>query len=134
MPPVHEGISGYVAGDKLNIRRIVPTIQTGRTLAKAWLTIKNAATDADPGLIQKVITSAAVPGTGQIVAIGDGTGGQPTGTGEVLFELTMTDTGTTLGPGKSFVFDIQLKFDNAEIATLSYGDLVFVRGVTDAAA
>ncbi len=132
MPPAHEVISGYVAGDKLNVRRIVSNIQTGRTLIKAWLTIKNVLTDADPGVIQKVITTAANPGTGQIIAPGDGTGGQPIGTGDILFELTMTDTGTTLGPNKQFVFDVQLKFDNAEIATLSYGEIWLVRGVTDA--
>jgi len=126
MPPVREHITGYVAGDEFNVRKAVLNVKAGRTIVKAWLTVKNAATDADPGVIQKVITTTAQGGVGQITDSG------ADGTGEVLFQFTKTDTGTTLGPDKVFKYDIQLKFDNGDIATLQYGDLVLVRGVTDA--
>ncbi len=126
--PTHEIIAGYVAGDRLDIRRGVTNIPAGRSIVKAWFTAKLFKTDADPGLLQKVVTTAAQNGVGQITD--DGAGDQ---VGEVLFQLSAADTGTALGPDRAFFYDVQLKFDNGDIATLVYGEISFVRGVTDAA-
>lgn len=124
MPPRTDvKIAGYVAGDDLTVSRDVLNIPAGRTLAKAWLTVKNLDTDADPGLVQKTITSVA-GADGQITDTG------ADGTGALLFKLSATDTGTTLVAGKTYVFDIQAKFDDNTIATLEKGTISFVQGVT----
>ena len=129
MPPRHSVISGYVAGDKMDQRRTVPNIPVGRALIKAWMTVKTSPLDLDAAaLVQKIITTTPAANIGHIED--DGATDQ---SGVVLFQFTPTDTGTTLGPDKTFFYDIQLKYDNSDIATLEYGEISFVRGVTDAA-
>ncbi len=65
-----------VAGDairrRVTIDRSASKIPSGVTITKGWLTIKASKADADPGLIQKVITTTNVDGTGHIE--NDGTG------------------------------------------------------------
>jgi hypothetical protein len=133
MPPLLDAIiTGYIAGDTLNIPRRIPAIPTGRTLVKSWLTIKTAETDVDPGLVQKVITTVNQGGIGQITDDGHGGSTLPVGTGSVNFVLTAAETGVTLGPNKVFVYDIQHKFDNGDIATTEKGKIDFKPGVTAA--
>lgn len=122
MPPTLNSqiASGYVAGNTFNIPRVVPAIPTGLTISKAWLTIKVNETDADPGVVQKAITSTLVAGQGQITAIGDGTGGEPVGTGALFFIITSADS-TLLGAGKKYVFDVKLKFSDGSFATTERG-------------
>ena len=128
MPPLLNAvISGYVAGDDLTIIENVTSIPVGRSMVKAWLTIKAAREDSDPGVIQKVITTVAVAGVGQITD--DGAGDQ---IGQLTFILTATDTGTTLTVGKAYYFDEQIKFDDGSIATLKIGKISFELGVTAA--
>jgi hypothetical protein len=131
MPPLQQQfISGFVAGNKLDVFRTVSAIPAGRTLAKCWLTVKSSIADADPGAVQKTITTASGAGTGTITAIGDGTGGQPLGTGAFFFEFTNTDT-LNLG-AKRYVYDVKMLFDNGDIATLEIGTFQLVQGVTTA--
>lgn len=124
MPPRTDAkISGYIAGDDLTVSRDVLNIPGGIRLVKCWLTVKNLDTDADPGLVQKIITDIA-GADGQITDTGAG------GHGIILFKLSAADTGTTLVAGKTYVFDIQAKFDDNTIATLEKGTISFVQGVT----
>lgn len=136
-PVMNASIVGYVAGDKLDVLRVVPSIPTGRTVVKAWMTVKNLATDADPGVMQKIITSTPVAGVGQITAPGDGSGGQPVGTASFFFEFSSTDT-ATLGATQRYAYDIKMKLDDGSPATLEVGGppiqggLMFLQGVTRA--
>jgi len=128
MPPLLSAvINGYVAGDDLTIIENVTNIPVGRSMVKAWLTIKVAREDADPGVVQKVITTVAVIGVGQITD--DGAGDQ---VGQLTFILTAADTGTTLTVNKAYFFDEQIKFDDGSIATLKAGKISFEPGVTSA--
>jgi len=120
----------FVAGDQFGVQRSVPGIPTGRSLTKAWLTIKVKPSDADPGVLQKVITTAA-SGAGQITQ--DGSPGQGAGTGTILFVFTATDTGTTIGADTRLLYDIQVKFDDGEIVTLEEGTIELRAGLTAAA-
>lgn len=79
-------ISGVIQGDDLDITRTVTAVPATQTLTKAWLTFKASISDADPGLLQKAITSGAVAGTGQITDTG------ASGTGTLLFQLTGANT------------------------------------------
>lgn len=131
MPPLKNVIiKDYVGGDDLSVVRTVANIQPGRTMTKAWLTIKAKAKDADPGLVQKIITTAPQAGIGQITDAGG------SGTGTLLFLLTPTDTQTTLVVGRKYAFDTQVKFDDGTIATLERsepdGYIEFEQGVTAA--
>lgn len=133
MPPVLSVvIDEYVGGDDLSVERTVTSIPVGRTITKAWLTIKAKPGDADPGIVSKIITVTPVVDVGQITDPG------ADGTGTVLFFLTPEDTQTTLTVGKSYAYDIQVKFDSGEISTLETsepdGYIRFARGVTDAVA
>ncbi len=124
-------IEGVVEGDDLDIGpKAVANVDPNDPLVKAWLTIKAKAADADPGVLQKVITTASVPGTGQITANGDATHGN--GTAQVLFQLTGADT-LALGSKIRYVFDIQVKTTAGKIFTaLSDGRLQFDQGITTA--
>jgi len=118
-------LSGYVRGDALSIVRQVRDIPAGRTITKAWFTVKTLATDADPGVLQKVITTSSVPGVGHVIdAAADGFG-------ELLFILTGTETATVTA-GKRYHYDIQLKLDNGDLATIELGTIQFTQDVTAA--
>ncbi len=107
-------IEDVVAGDALTVRRTInrseSKLASGATITKAWLTIKDSFDDDDPGLVQKVITTTDVPGTGQI---------EDDGTGDtdpiVRFDLSGDDTilltdaeQVTAGLPTEKYFDIQV--------------------------
>lgn len=114
MPNLKDTISGFVAGDDLEVRRTITNIPTGQVLTKAWLTIKTKLGDADPGVLQKAVTTTDAPGTGQIVD--DGATDQA---GEVRFDLTGTDTALLVPPyPKSlYGFDIQVLTSGGKVYT-----------------
>lgn len=73
-------------------------------LVKAWLTLKNypeGVNAADPGVLQKIVTTANVAGTGQIEAPGYD------GNGLIRFDLTAAQT-RTLGQ-RDFAFDVKVQ-------------------------
>ncbi len=106
-----------VEGDAIAIRRTINRTRSGMVsgtvLTKAWLTVKNNHDQADPGLVQKAITTTDVPGTGQIED--DGTDdANPI----VRFDLVNADTvqlidaaDKTAGVPSEKVFDIQVLTD-----------------------
>jgi hypothetical protein len=124
-------ISGYVAGDDLDIERDVTSVIVSDPITKAWLTIKTSPTVLDASAsLQKVITSAAVQGTGQITE--DGSEAQGNGTATVIFALTAADT-LALGTTTKYYYDIQVKTQAGKILTVETGRIIFLPGVTDAA-
>ena len=130
MPPLkNQLITGFVAGDDLSLEETVAGVPAGLTLVKAWLTIKAKIADLDvAALAQKVITTSAQAGVGQITDPG------ASGTGALLFLIVPADFGTgKLLYDVAYVYDVQVKFSDATIATLELGTIRFERGVTDAA-
>lgn len=109
MPNLNDFIEIPVAGDDFYVRKTVDDVPAGRTVAKAWLTIKAEYADADPGLVQKAITTSDVPGTGQIEDAG------ASGTAILRFDLEDTDT-DVVGLTER-VFDVQVKLDNGNVST-----------------
>lgn len=123
-------ISGYVAGDDLDLERDVTNVTPSDPLTKAWLTIKTSASVLDASAtLQKVITTAQVVGTGHITQ--DGSEENGNGTASLLFQLTAANT-TTLGVTQRYYFDIQTKTNSGKIATVERGTIQFMQGYTDA--
>ena len=72
-------------------------------LVKAWLTFKTDLTAADPGTLQKVVTTSNAAGTGQIVNDGSTTGGIAL----IRFDLTAANM-TAFSP-RDYLFDVKVK-------------------------
>lgn len=122
----HQEIKGYAVGTDFDVERSVTSVPQGRTLGKAWLTVKNLPTDADGvAVLQKLITPANVAGVGQI----DDTGAD--GTGHLRFEFTGAQT-AELTPGKRYYYDIQLELDNGEDSQYEDGIFRLHRRITGA--
>lgn len=123
MPNYSAEITGYAVGDDILIRRTIDraasNLPTGVVIDKAWLTIKAIATDADPGLVQKAITIADVPGTGQIEEDGGGSAG--TANPVLRFDVTDVDT-RAIGSAHRY-YDIQVRTDTGAIYTGEKGEI-----------
>ena len=122
-------IQGFFSGDSLQIERDVTGVITTDALIKAWFTVKTVPTIADPGSLQKIITTAAVPDVGQITE--DGSELQGNGTATVVFQLTAAET-ATLGYTTQYVWDIQVKTASGKVYTPHKGTIRLLQGVTDA--
>lgn len=122
-------IEGFISGDDLDLERDVLDVTITDPLVKAWLTIKTAPNVADPGTLQKVITTSQVAGTGHITQ--DGSVGNGDGVASLRFELTKTDT-ATLGHAIRYFYDVQVKTAGGKIKTPDKGTIQFLAGVTDA--
>jgi hypothetical protein len=118
-------ITGFVAGDDLEIRRTVTELPAD--IETAWLTVKHFPAQPDgEAKLQKRITATDVPGTGQIVAAGG-----PGTDGDLRFDLTPQDT-TCLG-AKKLVHDIQIKLSTGKIYTIEKGTIQLAADVTQSA-
>lgn len=123
-------IEGYFAGDDLDIERDVTDVDTADPLIKAWFTIKTSPSVLDASAsLQKIITAAAVTGTGQITE--DGSEAQGNGTATVVFQVTAAQT-STLGYATKYYYDIQVKTTSGKIYTTEVGRIQFKPGYTDA--
>jgi hypothetical protein len=111
-------------GGSLDVVRTVTNVPGGETLTKAWLTIKKLATDADPGVLQKVITSASTS-AGQITNAGG------SGTGALLFTLASADT-AALVVNQNYVYDVQVLTSGGRVLTLETSNVIPVPRVTAA--
>lgn len=115
-------ISGFVVGDDLEIRRTVTDLVA--PIEVAWLTMKlHHGQPDDEARLQKRITIADVPGTGQVVEAGS------TETdGDLRFDLTQADT-ESLGT-RRFVHDIQIRLTTGKVYTVEKGTIQLVADVT----
>lgn len=120
----HQQIKGFAVGTDFDVIRSVTGVPAGRTLARAWLTVKNAPADIDPGILQKVITPSAQAGVGQITDTG------ADGTGSVTFQFTGAQTSALITPGKRYVYDIQLELDDGTDSQFEEGVFRLHRRVT----
>lgn len=115
-------ISGYVVGDDLEVRRTITGLPAAIT--DAWMTIKHHAGQTDDqAILQKHITTADQPGTGQVV-----TAGGPEEDGDLRFDCTPANT-TALG-FKPYVYDIQVLLSGGKIYTVEKGTLQLTGQVT----
>lgn len=110
MPNYRATINEFVAGDDKTLRFTVDGVPTSNVCIKAYLTIKADIEDADPGLVQKVITTGSVPGKGQIEDTGAGGG-----TAVLRFELEPADT-AAIGTERR-AFDVQMVLAGGELNT-----------------
>ena len=112
-----------VAGDTKVVRRTVRNVDTADPLVEAWLTVKAARGDSDPGVVQKIITTTDVPGTGHIED-----DGSTDGNAVVRFDLSSTDTTDIYNSG--VFYDIQVRTNGSGVKTLALGAVDFEGGVT----
>jgi len=130
MPNYEATISGYATGDSILIRRTIDrsasNLPTGVIIAQAWMTVKTAENDADPGLVQKVITTTDVSGTGQIEEDGSAQAGDANPI--LRFDFEPTDT-RNIGSLHRY-YDIQVKTDTGAIYTGEKGEIWGVGDVT----
>jgi hypothetical protein len=118
-------IRDQTAGDAFSVRRAVPDLPAGRTLAKAWLTIKQNQTDLDAAAKLQLTITTTPTSQGQIV---DASG---VAANALTFTVTAVQS-AQVGAARRFFYDIQVKLDNGEIATPELGTLQLDQGVTDA--
>lgn len=98
-------------------------VSTADPVALAWYTIKVSASDADPGLLQKKVTTSNSAGTGQITA-----DGSTTGTATIRFDITAANT--TALPAQHLLFDVKVKTSSGALAYGAQGRLLVTRNVT----
>jgi len=119
-------ITGFVAGDDLEIRRTVTDLPS--PIESAWLTLKHYPSQPDDeAKLQKKITTTNVPGSGHVVEAGG-----PGTDGDLRFDLTQADT-TSLG-AKQYVHDIQVKIGTGKVYTIEKGTLELTAGVKETTA
>lgn len=122
-------IEGYVAGDDLDIQRDVTNVAPTDPVTKAWFTVKRFYGDAEPGVLQKIITTAQLVGTGQITQ--DGSENNGNGTASLLFQVSATET-LALGTADDFHFDVQVLTSGGKKYTPDIGRLILVAQITEA--
>jgi hypothetical protein len=117
MADLSVSITGFVAGDDLEIRRTVTDLPA--PIQIAWLTIKHhtGQSDAEASL-QKKVTPTDLPGTGYISEVGG-----PGLDGLVRFDLTHEDT-RSLGSRK-YGHDIQVRLTTGAVYTIEKGTIQF---------
>lgn len=113
-----------VGGDSMIVARRIKNVDPSDLLVKAWLTMKAAIADADPGVVQRVITTTYSPGNGEITDPGT-----TDGVAEIYFELSTIDTANILNNGAVY-YDIQVKTDGGGVYTPEIGTLNFRAGAT----
>ncbi len=124
MSDLDTAITGFVVGDDLEIRRTVTDLTA--PIEIAWLTVKHHAGQPDPeARLQKRITTADAPGTGQVVVAGE-----PDLAGDLRFDFSQADT-AHIGT-KRYVHDIQIRLATGKIYTIEKGTIQLVADVTKA--
>jgi hypothetical protein len=118
-------IRNQTAGDAFSVRRAVPDLPAGRSLVKAWFTVKRNKTDLDNDAILQLDITTALTSKGQIT---DATG---MAVDALIFFVTAAQS-VTIGALRRYYYDVQIKLDNAEIATPEIGTIQLDQGVTDA--
>jgi hypothetical protein len=113
-----------VYGDDVDVIRTVTGMDSGQSIDKAWLTIKQRFTQEDSAaLLQHEITQVLTP-AGQVTDPGSGSVG-----GELLFRIVDTDYDDLL-PLKAYLYDIQVLLSDGVINTLEVGTVMWEKQVT----
>lgn len=112
---------GLYNNDHFTLVVKVGGLPSGVTVAKAYLTVKQLPTDADPGIVQKAITSAAVTGTGQITDTGSSSS-----MASLQFDLVPADT-ILLTALSQYAWDVQW-IDQQGLVHTAIGDSTLIAG------
>lgn len=114
---LHNGL-GITRGDQFTLTRRIQAVPIGRTIQRAWLTIKANLTDSDASAIfQKEITTTHTAGQGQIA---DDPVASLNRTTELRFEITSSDT-MAMTADQVYYYDIQIRLDSGDIYTIESG-------------
>lgn len=113
----------HVAGDALEIEGTVTgdAITAGATVTKAYLTVKADEADADPGILQLIITET-LTAAGQIT-------NTPNVSAKLLFTLTSANT-ALFTPGELLFYDIRGLLSNGNPFTAEAGTLIAKAPIT----
>lgn len=123
MPNLTGIISDFVAGDHLDIDRVISNVVPTQPLVKAWFTIKANKADPDTSaLVQKVITTSD-SAQGKITD-----DGLTDGQADVLFHLLPADTAQL--SERICYYDIQVLSQFGAIYTAELGVIRARSGVT----
>ena len=114
----------FTCGDDVELQIEVPDIPTGQALMKAWFTVKRILPEADPGLLQKVLTTTNAAGVGQITD--DGAGDT---VGKVRVDLTPTDSALM---SRKYKYGVKVRTSAGKVYTAVYGDIKGLPATTDA--
>ena len=116
-------IDDFVAGDDLEVERMITAIPEGITITTAWLMVKRKYTDSDvKAIISKTITSNNTAGIGWIEDTG------ATGEGTLRFYLTPEDT-ALLNPLSEYPYSIKIKLSNGIVNTPEVGIITSIPAV-----
>lgn len=123
----HATIRDQTAGDAFSVLRAVPSLPAGRSLAKAWFTVKRNKEDLDAAARLQLDITTAPTSKGQIV---DATG---VAANALTFTVSAVQS-AEIGATRRYYYDVQVKLDNGDTATLEIGTIQLDQGVTDATA
>lgn len=121
MAAINQVISKKVAGDDIRVDRTYPDLPSGETVNKAYLTVKQRESDADPGIFQITIT-------GTLTSSGHVTDGA-TPDVSLFFNILKTQS-ALLKPLVSYFYDVQLHTADGDIWTAEKGTITLERGIT----
>lgn len=102
------------------------SVSSADPLTKAYLTFKASPNDADPGALQKTVTTVNSVGVGQIT-----NDGSTNGLATVLFTISAGDS-AALTP-RDYYWDVKVKTVSTALAYAAGGIWHFYQNVTDAA-
>lgn len=113
-------------GADRQVKRNVAGVPLANLLTKAWLTVKVKVADADPGVFQKTITTAAVADQGQITDDGN-----TDGIGQLVFNITAANS-ALLTEGVTYEYDIKGKQADGKLFPVERGIVIATKMVTQA--
>src|SRR5262245_40980364 len=114
-------ICGFAAGSSLTVRRTVARVPNGSLIQTAVLTVKAGEPGPDNAdIILKAITTVDQCGVGQVENEGS------TGTGQLRFELTETDT-ILFAPNQAYRYWIDVFLDRGGSTTVEKGKITPTR-------
>jgi hypothetical protein len=119
MPNYNAEISGFAVGDDLVVRRTVnrsaSNLPTGVVIAKAWLTIKEALTDADvAAIVSKEITTIEDAGNNGHI---EEDGSAQAGDADPILRFDLQAADTRAIDANHRYFDVQVKTDTGAVYT-----------------
>jgi len=121
MPNLNPVISNFTAGSSLTVRRTVTRVPNGSSIQAAVFTVKPAEPGTDNAdIILKTITTIDQSGVGQVENQGC------TGTSQLRFELTETDT-ILLMPNQPYYYWIDVSLDLGVSTTVEKGKITATR-------
>jgi hypothetical protein len=116
-------IRGVVHGDSFQIIRTVGNLPDGETVDKAWLTVKERATDSDAdAALSKEITEDDVPGLGLV-------DNSTPGSVDLRFDIAPEDW-DGVQQAQLYRYDIQIKTSGGGIYTAEIGTIVADEQIT----